>query len=97
MVEFEAHAAAHKAAQNSASCTEQFRERLRFYASRKAMDIEDLGTKLIDKLVDLGLVKTLADLYRLDAPALADLERMGEKSADNLLAAPVASFLRFFV
>jgi DNA ligase (NAD+) len=76
---------------NAANCTERFRERLRFFASRKAMDIEDLGTKLIDKLVDLGLVKSLADLYRLDEETLADLERMGEKSAQNLVRAVESS------
>ena len=51
------------------------------------MDIDGLGEKLIHQLVDKGLVKSLADLYRLDAATLADLERMGKKSADNLVKA----------
>ena len=55
------------------------------------MDIDGLGEKLIDQLVDKGLVKSLADLYRLDAATLADLERMGKKSAENLVAALEAS------
>jgi DNA ligase (NAD+) len=68
-------------------CPAQLKEWIRYYASRNAMDIEDLGTKLIDKLVDLGLVRGLADLYRLEEDALADLERMGKKSAKNLVTA----------
>jgi DNA ligase (NAD+) len=51
------------------------------------MDVDGLGAKLIDQLVDHGLVKSLADLYRLDETILADLERMGKKSASNLVAA----------
>ena len=57
------------------------------YAHRDAMDIEGLGEKLIDQLVEKKLVKSLADLYRLDAPTLIELERMGKKSADNLVQA----------
>jgi DNA ligase (NAD+) len=57
------------------------------FASRRAMDIEGLGEKLVDQLVDLGIVKTPADLYRLDAGVLSGLERMGERSAANLLKA----------
>ncbi|HEU5117422.1 MAG TPA: helix-hairpin-helix domain-containing protein, partial [Isosphaeraceae bacterium] len=68
-------------------CPAQLKEWIRYYASRGAMDIEDLGSKLIDKLVDLGLVKSLADLYRLDEDSLAELDRMGKKSARNLVAA----------
>jgi DNA ligase (NAD+) len=55
------------------------------------MDIDGLGTKLIHQLVSRGLVKSLADLYRLDEATLADLERMGKKSAQNLVAAIEAS------
>src|SRR3954451_16060600 len=55
------------------------------------MDVDGVGTKLIDQLVDRGLVKGLADLYRLDEATLADLERMGKKSANNLVAALEAS------
>ena len=56
------------------------------FASRKAMDIEGLGEKLVVQLVDNGLVKSIADLYGLEREQLVALERMGEKSADNLLA-----------
>ena len=59
----------------------QLKEWIRWYAHRKAMDIDTLGTKLIDKLVDSKLVSGLADLYRLDEETLSALERMGEKSA----------------
>ncbi|MDM7324229.1 MAG: NAD-dependent DNA ligase LigA [Thermus sp.] len=60
-------------------------EALRHYASRKAMDIGGLGEKLIEKLLETGLVKDVADLYRLRAEDLIPLERMGKKSAQNLL------------
>ena len=56
------------------------------FASRKALDIEGLGEKLVVQLVDSGLVHSIADLYRLGRDQLVELERMGEKSADNLLA-----------
>jgi len=56
------------------------------FASRKALDIEGLGEKLVEQLVDLGLVHSVADLFRLTRDQLVDLERMGEKSADNVLA-----------
>lgn len=72
-------------------CPAQRKEGLQHYASRLAMDIEGLGQKLIDQLVETGMVKTPADLYRLDAEALAALPRMGEKSAHNLLQALSAS------
>jgi DNA ligase (NAD+) len=65
-------------------CAAQLKESLRHFASRRAMDIEGLGSKLVDQLVDQGLVKDAADLYRLGAKQLAELERMGEKSAANL-------------
>lgn len=68
-------------------CSAQRKEQLRHFAARRALDIEGLGEKLIDQLVDAGLVRTPADLFRLDRTALAGLARMGEKSADNLLAA----------
>jgi DNA ligase (NAD+) len=69
------------------ACTEQLKGRLRYFAHRDAMDIDGLGEKLIEQLVSGGLVRSLADLYRLDVPTLADLERMGKKSAENLVAA----------
>ncbi len=62
-------------------CSAQVRERIRFFASRDAMDIEGLGDKLVDQLVRKGLITQYADLYRLTESQLADLERMGEKSA----------------
>ena len=68
-------------------CPAQRKEGLQHYASRLAMDIEGLGYKLVDQLVETGMVKTPADLYRLDAEKLAALPRMGEKSAQNLLQA----------
>lgn len=70
------------------SCPAQLRESLRFYASRQAMDIEGLGIKLIEQLVEQGLLKSLSDIYRLPQrrTELIGLERMGEKSVDNLLA-----------
>ncbi|MGH8244540.1 MAG: NAD-dependent DNA ligase LigA, partial [Steroidobacteraceae bacterium] len=66
------------------ACPAQLKESLRHFASRRALDIEGLGSKLVDQLVDQGLVKDAADLYRVDAAQLADLDRMGEKSADKL-------------
>ncbi len=68
-------------------CPAQRKQALLHFASRRAMDIEGLGEKLVDQLVDGGLVETAADLYALDLDRLAGLERMGEKSAQNLLDA----------
>lgn len=68
-------------------CRAQRRESIRHFASRGALDIEGLGDKIIEQLVDRELVTTVADLYRLERAQLAGLERMAEKSADNLLAA----------
>ena len=68
-------------------CPAQRKEAIRHYASRKALDIEGLGDKWIDILVDRNMVKTVADLYRLTKADLTGLERMGEKSASNLLGA----------
>ncbi|MBL0143140.1 MAG: NAD-dependent DNA ligase LigA [Betaproteobacteria bacterium] len=68
-------------------CPAQRKASLLHFASRRAMDVEGLGDKLVDQLVDGGLVRTPADLYRLDSPKLAGLERMAEKSAVNVLAA----------
>jgi DNA ligase (NAD+) len=67
------------------SCPAQLKERLRFFASRRAMDIEGLGPALIDQLVDQGIVKSLPDIYALMKEPLEELERMGEKSAQNLI------------
>lgn len=72
-------------------CPAQLRERLRFFAHRDAMDVEGLGEKLIDQLIDHRLVCNIPDLYRLTVDRLADLERMGRKSAQNLIAGLEAS------
>ena len=72
-------------------CPAQIRQRLRFFAARNQMDIEHLGPAVIDQLVDRGLVEHFGDLYRLRKQDVAALERMGDKSADNLLAAIQAS------
>ena len=68
-------------------CPAQRKQALLHFAGRRAMDIEGLGDKLVDQLVDAAIVKTPVDLYRLGVLALANLERMGEKSAQNLLMA----------
>jgi DNA ligase (NAD+) len=68
-------------------CSAQRKERLRHFATRRALDIEGLGDKLIEQLVDAGLVSSPADLFTLSREQLLQLERMGEKSADNILAA----------
>lgn len=68
-------------------CAAQRKQALLHFAQRRAMDIEGLGEKLIDQLVDQGLVHTPADLFKLNLAVLSALERMGEKSADNLIHA----------
>ena len=68
-------------------CPAQRKEALLHFASRRALDIEGLGDKLVEQLVDSGIVRTPVDLYKLDLITLANLERMGEKSANNLLDA----------
>ncbi len=68
------------------TCPAQRKQALLHFAGRRAMDIEGLGDKLVDQLVDGGIVKTVPDLYRLGLANLMALERMGEKSAQNLLA-----------
>ncbi len=72
-------------------CPAQVKERIRYYASRNAMDIEGLGDKLVDQLVGQGLVRGYGDLYRLKLDDLLGLERMGRKSSENLLAGIEAS------
>ncbi|MEO0101728.1 MAG: NAD-dependent DNA ligase LigA, partial [candidate division WOR-3 bacterium] len=71
----------------NASCPAQIKRRIEHFASRKAMDIENLGEKLVNVLVEKGLVKDFADLYFLKREDLLNLERMGEKSVSNLLKA----------
>ncbi|MDD2608515.1 MAG: NAD-dependent DNA ligase LigA [Giesbergeria sp.] len=68
-------------------CPAQRKEAILHFAARRAMDIEGLGGKLVEQLVDAGVVRTLPDLYRLGLTALVALERMAEKSAQNILAA----------
>jgi DNA ligase (NAD+) len=72
-------------------CPAQRKQALLHFASRRAQDIEGLGEKLVDQLVDAGLVRSPADIYALDVARLAALDRMGEKSAANVVAAIAAS------
>ena len=72
-------------------CPAQRKQALLHFAGRRALDIEGLGEKLVDQLVDAGLVRTPADIYRIDQKTLAGLERMAEKSAANVVAAIEAS------
>ncbi len=69
------------------NCPAQIKRRIEHFASRGAMDIEGMGTALVDMLVDKGLIKSFADIYHLKKDEVAKLERMGEKSAQNLLTA----------
>ncbi|TWT37750.1 DNA ligase [Posidoniimonas corsicana] len=68
-------------------CPGRMRERLMYFSSRSAMDIDGLGEKLIDQLLDAGLIATFGDIYRLTEEPLVGLERVGQKSAQNLLSA----------
>ncbi|MDR0379186.1 MAG: NAD-dependent DNA ligase LigA [Candidatus Accumulibacter sp.] len=68
-------------------CPAQVKGALLHFASRRAMDVDGLGEKIVEQLTGAGLLKTPADLYALDVPTLAALDRMGEKSAENLVAA----------
>jgi DNA ligase (NAD+) len=69
----------------NSSCPAQLKERLRYFASRKAMDIDHLGPAVIEQLVDSGRVKNFSDLYSLKMEEVASLDRMAEKSAQNLI------------
>ncbi len=71
----------------SANCPSQIRARIIHFAARRAMDIEGLGDALVNQLVDMKLVRSLADLYGLEAATLEKLERMGRKSSENLIRA----------
>ncbi|GMU92196.1 MAG: DNA ligase [Candidatus Hydrogenedentota bacterium] len=75
----------------NSGCPAQLKERLRYFAARTAMDIEGLGPAVIEQLVEKRLVKDVSDLYRLDVETLANLERMGTKSAANLVEGLEAS------
>jgi len=72
-------------------CSAQRKQAIWHFASKRAMDIEDLGEKLIDQLVDTKSIQSVADLYRLDLSSLVSLERMAQKSASNVLASIEAS------
>ncbi len=69
------------------SCGAQLKESIKHFCSRQAMDIEGLGDKLVEQFVDQKLIKSVADIYSLEAEPVARLERLGEKSAANLVAA----------
>ncbi len=83
----------------NASCSAQVKERIRHFASKAAFDIDGLGEKLVDQLVEKQLVSSYAGLFKLDAGSLAALDRMGAKSAENLMEAidssKQISFARF--
>lgn len=68
-------------------CPAQRKESIKHYASRTAMDIEGLGDKLVEQLVDEGLIDSIVGIYKVNLDTLISLERMGKKSAENLLAA----------
>ena len=68
-------------------CQAQVKEAIKHFASRRAMDIDGLGDKLVEQFVDQGLIRHVSDLYHLEAAQIAGLERMGEKSAGNLIEA----------
>ena len=73
------------------SCPARRRESLLHFAGRLAMNIDGLGDKIVDQLIEKGLVKDFADMYRLELEAVSNLERMAEKSAQNLLNEIAAS------
>jgi DNA ligase (NAD+) len=83
----------------NAGCSAQIKERIRHFVSKKAFDIDGLGKKLVEQLVDQKLISSFADLFHMDRDTLAGLERMGVKSADNIIAAvkqsKTVSFARF--
>lgn len=76
---------------NRSSCPAQLKEGLRYFASRSGMDIRGLGERLAEQLVDTGKVRDLADIYELSESAWASMDRMGEKSAQNLMTGLEAS------
>jgi DNA ligase (NAD+) len=71
----------------NSSCSAQIKERIKHFASKSAFDIDGLGKKLIDQLVDKKLLSSFADIFALDESVLSELERMGAKSAANLISA----------
>ncbi len=81
----------------NSSCPAQIKGAILHFASRQAMDIEGLGYVIVDKLVHMGLIKSFDDIYTLDVETLANIERMGKKSAQNLMDAISESKNREFV
>ena len=75
----------------NAACPAQLKGRLQHFGSRRAMDIEHLGESLVEQLIDRGIVRDFADLYRLTVDQLVELERMAEKSAHNVVTAIAGS------
>lgn len=78
----------------NSSCPAQLREKIRYFASRPAMDIEGLGDRIVAQLVNSGLVRSCGDLYRLTVEQLENLDRIGRRSGENLVAAIQASRTR---
>ncbi len=74
-----------------AACPAQLKESIRYWGGKHAMNIDQLGERIVDQLVDRGLVRSVADLYALDVARLAEIDRMGEKSATRLMASIEAS------
>jgi DNA ligase (NAD+) len=81
----------------NALCPSKLKRTILHFASRQAMDIEGLGEVIVDMLVEKGTIKDVADIYMLDKEMIADLDRMGEKSAENLVNAIKESTKREFV
>ncbi len=71
----------------NSSCEAQLKERIRHFVSKKAFDIEGLGRKIVDQLVDEGMIRSFSDIFRLEKEKLSGLERQAEKSAENLTQA----------
>jgi len=78
------------------SCSAQLKQRIRHFVSRGAMDVEGFGESIISQMVDAGLIKSISDIYSLDKAALMALERVGDRSAENLLSEIAASKGRGF-
>lgn len=76
---------------NNSACPAKLRQQLRYFAGRSAMDIDGLGEKIVDQLVDAGLVASYADLYRLQKEQLLTLDSFGDRKAEKLLAGIAAS------
>ena len=78
------------------SCPAKIKGKLKHFVSKHALDVDGLGEKLIDQLVNEGIIKNVDDLFRIQKKQLADLERMGEKSADNIIGSINKSKLTTF-